>query len=145
MGINQALDQVGHVKFLASRNVLAHFRLKKVNSRVNKVLYLGLLRHAKDVRSVALDHAVWNLEIVPAHPDGQAGFMLSMVPEHRSEIYVCQDVSIDHQQRLAVVLQQSKGAGRAERLILLHIVNVDPEALSIAEVVRNGLRLVMRR
>src|SRR5215471_19549747 len=69
--------------------------------------------------------------------------MLAMVLEHRSKIHVCQDVAVNYQEWLLAVAEKTQGAGSTEWLVLMNVVDGDTEFVSVTEVRRYGLRLIV--
>ena len=106
---------------------------------------MGFSEMPKNLRSIAFHNAIRNLQIVSAHAHGQARFVLAVEIDHRSEINMRQNITVDHQQRFIALFQQTKRASRAQWLFLVYITEIHAEVFAISKMLRYRLRLEVRR
>src|SRR5689334_16103148 len=137
------MNEIGHVVLLLIWHEATHGWIQKVYTGVDELPHRRFFRDAFDENTVALDHAVRNVELILPHGDRQISLVLTMKIEHLTEVNARENVAVNYQQRIFGVFEQAQRADSSERLILFYVSDLNSEVLPVLEVFRDDLAFVV--
>ena len=134
-GGDQAEDEVGEVEPLTRLDVLEHRRLHCVDPDtdvVRECRLLDVVRHSSV--AVALDDAEAELHLLLEQADRDRRPARAMGAQEVLEVDRRQEVAVHDEKRLVEAAYQGQRPGGSGRLVLVRVIERDPEARAVAEV-----------